>query len=140
MKVFLDTNVLVSAFATRGLSADVFRLVLVEHAFVTGEVVLEEFERVLSSKFKVPDSVIEDLLNLLRRYHVEPKPETLIPLPESDPDDQWILISAVSVEADVLITGESDLLDLTTEVHKPAILSPRDFWNLICDKSITRDT
>ena len=139
MRVFLDTNVLISAFATRGLSADVFRLVLVEHTFVTGEVVLEEFERVLSSKFKVPDLVIEDLLNLLRRYHVEPKPEKLIPLPESDPDDQWILTTAVSVEADVLITGDSHLLDLATEVHKPTILSLRDFWNLICDESITRD-
>lgn len=28
MKVFLDSNVLISAFATRGLSADVLRLVL----------------------------------------------------------------------------------------------------------------
>ena len=108
MKVFLDTDVLISAFATRGLSADVFRLILVEHIFMTGEAVLEEFERVLSLKFKVPDSVIEDLLNLLRRYHVEPKPEKLIPLSESDPDDQWILTSAVSAQADVLITGDSD--------------------------------
>lgn len=140
MKVFLDTNVLISAFATRGLSADVFRLILVEHTFMTGEVVLEEFERVLSLKFKVHDSVIEDLLNLLRRYHVEPKPEKLIPLPESDPDDQWILTSAVSAQADVLITGDSDLLDLVTEVHKPTILNPRDLWNLICDESIIRDT
>ena len=31
MKVFLDTNVLVSAFATRGLSADVVRLLLTEY-------------------------------------------------------------------------------------------------------------
>ncbi len=113
---------------------------MVEHTFVTGEVVLEEFERVLSSKFKVPDSVIEDLLNLLKRYHVEPKQENLIPLPESDPDDQWILTSAVSAQADVMITGDKDLFDLATEVHKPTILSPRDFWNLICDESVTRDT
>ena len=31
MRVFLDTNVQVSAFATRGLCADVLRLVLAEH-------------------------------------------------------------------------------------------------------------
>ena len=34
MKVLLDTNVLVSAFATRGLCADVLRLVLTEHEMV----------------------------------------------------------------------------------------------------------
>ncbi len=38
MKVFLDTNVLVSAFTTRGLSADLFRLVVAEHELLTGEV------------------------------------------------------------------------------------------------------
>jgi len=31
VRVFFDTNVLVSAFATRGLSADLLRLVLTEH-------------------------------------------------------------------------------------------------------------
>tara|TARA_Y100000590_G_C15710915_1_gene1010249 strand:+ start:1307 stop:1432 length:126 start_codon:yes stop_codon:yes gene_type:complete len=40
MKVFLDTNVLVSAFATRGLCADVMRVILTEHELLIGEVVL----------------------------------------------------------------------------------------------------
>ena len=31
MKVFADTNFLVSAFATRGLSADVLQVILAEH-------------------------------------------------------------------------------------------------------------
>ena len=47
MRVFLDTNVLVSAFATRGLCADVLRLILAEHTLVTGEVVLRELRRAL---------------------------------------------------------------------------------------------
>ena len=38
MRVFLDTNVLVSALTTRGLAADVFRLALSEHELLTGEV------------------------------------------------------------------------------------------------------
>lgn len=134
MKVFLDTNVLISAFATRGLCADVMRLVLVEHTLVVGEVVLEEVERVLNTKFGVPDSLIREILDLLRRHHVEPKPEKPTPLPKSDPDDQWILASALSADADVLITGDSDLLDLADEIHRPVILDPRGFWNLIRSK------
>ena len=35
MKVFVDTNVLVSAIASRGLSADVFQLILTEHDLIT---------------------------------------------------------------------------------------------------------
>ena len=135
MRVFLDTNVFVRAFATRGLCADVLRLILVEHTLLSGDVVLEEVERVLSSKFGAPNSVIQEILDLLRRHHVEPKPEKPTPLPKSDPDDQWILASALSADADVLITGDSDLLDLADEIHRPVILDPRGFWNLIRGKS-----
>jgi len=47
VRVFLDTNVLVSAFATRGVCADLVRFVLAEHTLVTSEVVLRELRRVL---------------------------------------------------------------------------------------------
>ena len=48
MRVFLDTNVIVSGFATRGLSSDVVRLLMAEHELLTSEVVLEETRRVLT--------------------------------------------------------------------------------------------
>ena len=41
MKIFLDTNVLVSAYATRGICSDLVRFVLAEHELMTGEVNLE---------------------------------------------------------------------------------------------------
>ena len=36
MRVFLDTNMLVAAFATRGLCEDVLRTTLSEHELVIG--------------------------------------------------------------------------------------------------------
>ena len=51
---FLDTNVLASAAATRGLCADVLREVLTSHELVTSAQVLNEFERVLRTKFGIP--------------------------------------------------------------------------------------
>jgi predicted nucleic acid-binding protein len=54
LRVFLDTNVLVSAFASRGICADLLRYVLVEHDLLVGEVVLVELERVLLGRIKVP--------------------------------------------------------------------------------------
>ena len=47
VKVVLGTNVLVSGFTTRGLCADVIRLVHAEHELIIGDVVLKEVERVL---------------------------------------------------------------------------------------------
>ena len=43
MRVFLDTNVLVSAFATRGLCNELYEYVLNEHELITGEVIIQEF-------------------------------------------------------------------------------------------------
>ena len=56
MKVCLDSNVLVSAFATRGLSADVLRVVLAEHELLVPVVVLAEVERVLREKLQLPEA------------------------------------------------------------------------------------
>ena len=44
MRVLLDTDVLVAAFATRGICQDVIRVVLAEHRLLIGESVLEELE------------------------------------------------------------------------------------------------
>lgn len=44
MRIFLDTNVLVAALATRGLCADLLRVVLREHQLVLSAQVLTELE------------------------------------------------------------------------------------------------
>ena len=54
MRVFLDTNVLVSAFATRGLCADLFELGLPGHELIVSRAVLRELERALRQKLKLP--------------------------------------------------------------------------------------
>jgi predicted nucleic acid-binding protein len=54
VKVFLDTNVLVSGFVTRGLCADVIRLALAEHELIVAQVVLAELKRVLKQKIELP--------------------------------------------------------------------------------------
>lgn len=42
MKVLLDTNVIIAAFASRGLSADVLELCLSDHTVITSEHILSE--------------------------------------------------------------------------------------------------
>lgn len=129
MRVFLDTNVLVSAFATRGLSADVLRLVLSEHTLITGEVVLRELTRVLTNRIRLPKSRVEDIVTFLREYEVVPKPRHPSDVAIRDEADRWVLASAVAGAADVLVTGDQDLLDVATKAPLE-IVDPRGFWEL----------
>lgn len=130
MKVFLDSNVLISAFATRGLSADVLRLVLTEHDLVSADVVLSEVERVLTMKFRIPMSDVAEVISFLREHPIQPRPEEPATIPISEPDDAWVLASALAAGADVLITGDADLLALRPRVGELHIMSPRGFWEL----------
>ena len=130
MRVFLDTNVLVAAFATRGLCADVTRVVLAEHQLITGEVVLAELRKALGRRIKLPVATVDDIVTLLRDQEVVPKPGKPSAVPVPDPDDRWILASATAGRADVLVTGDQDLLDVADKAPLP-ILSPRGFWKLL---------
>ena len=130
MKVFLDTNVLVSAFATRGLCEDVFRCVLSEHELLVGEVVLMELRRTLGEKFGVPRRIVSDIEQLLRERTVVPEPSHLPDIPLRDPDDLRVLACAIAGGADVLVTGDSDLLSMA-EQSPVTILDPRGFWTMM---------
>ncbi len=130
MRVFLDTNVLVSAFATRGVCADVLRVVLAEHTLVTGEVVLRELRRVLQTRIGLPPRTVQEIEEFLREHEVAPKPAARASVPKRDPDDQWVLASAIESRADILVTGDRDLLDVAAAV-RIRIVDPRGFWELV---------
>ena len=130
MRVFLDTNVIVSALTARGLSADVFRLVLAEHELLTGEINLKELRRVLRLRMRVPAGAVDEVEKLLREHTVVPIPEEPLDIELRDPDDKWVLASAVAGSADVLVTGDKDLLSLSSAAPLP-ILNPRAFWELV---------
>jgi len=129
VRVFLDTNVLVSAFATRGLCADVVRLVLAEHTLVTAEIVLREVAQVLRSRFRLPRPRVDDIVAFLREHEVVPKPDAPSELAIRDEDDRWVLASAIAGSAEVLVTGDRDLLDLATQAPLK-VVNPRGFWDL----------
>jgi uncharacterized protein len=133
VRVFLDTNVLVSAYATRGLCADVLRSVLAEHELLTGEVVLEELERVLITKLRLPQEHVRELLGSLREHPVQPRPASIGNLAVRDPDDAWVPASALEADADVLVTGDPDLLDVADGVEGIRIVNPRGFWSMLRD-------
>ena len=130
MRVCLDTNVLVAAFATRGLCADVLRTVLAEHELVIGEVILAELRRVLTTKFKVPADRMDGIEAVFAPFPCVPKPTAPGLASIRDPADRWVFATAIAGEADVLVTGDQDLLAVRDE-SPLLILEPRAFWDLL---------
>jgi uncharacterized protein len=130
VRVCLDTNVLVAAFATRGLCADVLRTVLAEHDLVIGEVILTELRRALAKKLRLPAERIDAVEAALATVPIIRKPAAPSDPAIRDPADRWVLATAIAGEADVLVTGDRDLLVAAAGSPIP-ILEPRAFWDVL---------
>ena len=127
MRVLLDTNVLVAAFVTRGLCRDVLRMVLAEHSLLGSETILDELERTLTGKLRTPTRRVREVVTFIREHGEVIAPANPAPWPENDPDDRWIVAAALEGAADVLVTGDKELLRVGKEVML-RVVSPRGFW------------
>ncbi len=130
MRVFLDTNVLVAAFATRGLCSDLLALTLAEHELLAGERLLAELGGVLERKLGLPRATLDEIETLLRDQAVAiarvARVEHAADLPV-DADDAWILAEAAAAAAEVFVTGDRELLQAEIDLPFPR-LAPRAFW------------
>ena len=130
MRIYLDTNVLVSAYTARGICADLVRHILAEHELLTGEVNLVELRRVLKERFRAPSAQLESVEAELREQTIVPKPTEPPSIPVRDPDDAWVLASAIGAGAQMLVTGDQDLLAAAPRSPIP-IVDPRGCWELL---------
>jgi uncharacterized protein len=130
VRIFLDTNVLVSAFASRGLSADLLEVVTIEHELVTGRGVLKELERVLRIKLKVPASRCAEVVELIASEAVLVVDEGAAVECDADEDDKLILGEALAGDAEVFVTGDADIVALKT-MGSMQIVTPRQLWDLL---------
>jgi uncharacterized protein len=135
VRVAVDTNVLVSAVASRGICADIFNLVLAEHQLIVGETVVAEMRRVLKQKIRVPDEVIGEFETLLRTEALIVAKARTTSIPVRDKADMSVLAEAISGKAEVLVTGDRDLLEVTAKVPLD-ILSPRGLWERLRAPSV----
>jgi putative PIN family toxin of toxin-antitoxin system len=130
MKIVLDANVVVAAFASRGLCESIFEFCLSGHEMILGVDLLDEIARNLRLKIGLPAVVVDGIKELLRENGTVFDPA---PLPQNacrDPDDVKILGLAIASGADFVVTGDEDLLVLEKCQGIP-ILSPRSFSRVI---------
>lgn len=124
MRVVLDTNVLLAAFGTRGLCEGLLDVCLEFHELVLSRHILDELERHLTGKFKMPKRRAGEIVRFLREECEMVEPAAVAKGVVKDQDDLPVLGTAVAGKVDVLVTGDRELLALGS-IEGTAILSPR---------------
>ena len=138
LRVVIDTNVLVSsviskkgapAFLIQAWSEGLFDLVI-------SEAIITEIERVLSEHslkqvFNISNDQITRLVELLRRNSIlVPGSAAVAGAVPADPTDEMFIAAALDGNADVIVSGDKDLLEIES-FQGVAILTPRQFLDRI---------
>ena len=133
MKIVLDTNVLIAAFATQGLCHALVELCLDQQEIVMSKEILQEVDRALEKKLKVPPKIIKDAIGYLGEHSSVQKLRLPLRRISRDPSDDHVLALAEQSGADYIITGDEDLLTLKRH-NKTRIVLPRQFWEILKNK------
>ena len=128
MRVFFDTNVLVAAFVARGLCRDLLAEVIHRHELLLGAPVVAEARRVLPAKLGLSEALVMRRLGVLAEYLVECPAVEGIDIDVRDPNDVDIVRCAIGCRADVLVSGDRDLLQAMLPLR---VLSPRELWQVL---------
>ncbi len=129
MKVILDANVIIAAFATRGLCNSIFELCLDRHTVIISEHILSEIKTNLEKKIKMPEAKCKQVIDYLREYCLVSEIDEIEDDICKDKDDIKILGLDAHTKPECIITGDKDLLELK-EFNSRKIITPREFWSL----------
>lgn len=126
----IDTNVLVSALLSRFKDTSTVQLlqllILGEITPIYNDEIFEEYQTVLTrSKFGFPDKLIDETLDVIRRYGINSsRSEASEQLP--DPKDVVFYEVALSVEDSFLVTGNTKHFP-----RKPFVVTPAEMLRII---------
>jgi putative PIN family toxin of toxin-antitoxin system len=134
MKVFIDSNIIISAARSQnGKPFFAFwKAVTFPNNGMICEQNIEEIRRIFSRKFPHQIPLLEhfwaEALPLLK---VVPMPTNEIGDEEKirDMDDRPLLRAAIAAKADILITGDKDFLE--SGVRVPRIMTPAEFLDMV---------
>jgi predicted nucleic acid-binding protein len=131
VRIFADTNVLASAFGTRGLCTDLLEAVIEEHQLVVSERVVRELKGVLLRKFRMPAPSCESVLTFVRSFEVVSEARLKPDISGLDNADLSIFASAIEARCAVFVTGDRLLLERVRTERTIKAVSPRDCWRLL---------
>lgn len=125
MRLVVDTNVLIAGLVAEGLCRDIVKRRLPACELFTSRALLDELTEKLREKFGLNSKNVP----LLQIYEDEATVVNPKPLDKPvcrDMDDDEVLATAVAAQAEIILTGDDDLLVLK-EFQGIKILSPRQF-------------
>ena len=125
MKVVVDTNVIIAGLVAEGVCRDIVKRRLPACDLFTSRGLLDELAEKLRNKF----GLHLDELPLLKIYEAEAtviKPSRLPKPVCRDADDDEVLATALAAKAEIILTGDKDLLVLKG-FQGIKIFSPRQF-------------
>lgn len=136
MRVFVDTNIIISAILfPNGKLAKVFSHLLENHTIIISSYVKDEcievFEKKFTSKMKQLEIFFEGI-----KFEEFKSPDKIDrkKYPKiRDIKDLPVLVSAVLSDADILLTGDKDFEDI--KIDKPLVFTPSKYYELIKNKN-----
>jgi putative PIN family toxin of toxin-antitoxin system len=129
MRVFIDTNVLISALISeKSVSSQFLRLLVEQHQLIICSYTITEVSKVLNRKFPKHTEKWDKFITSLE-FELAYTPIDLYTFkspPIRDPFDLPILISAMITQPDVFVTGDYDFH--TEEIREYfAVYTPSEF-------------
>ena len=127
MKVVFDTNILVSALTFPGGRAEtaLLRIVEEEDELALSKPILDELLGVLARKFSRDAEQLARAALFLSELSLAVKPRRRLRVVKDEPDNR-VLECALAAHADVIVTGDKDLLELR-EYRGVRIISLREY-------------
>jgi len=132
VRVLFDTNVLFAAFTVRGFCDELIEETVDLCAIVWSKPLHDELVRALRRKRLLSPAVAEAISafsDLCEMVKPTPLPKRIC----RDPDDDMVLATAVAGRADLIVTGDDDLLVLKA-FSEIRILSPRQVLEILHSK------
>lgn len=135
MKVLLDANVVVAAYAAHGLCEVIFEVCLDAHDLLMSAELLDEIGKNLRKKIKLPARTVDSIIHHLQVNGMFHQPTSVETTACRDPKDLHILGLADAGDAECIVTGDQDLLVLR-KYKSCKILTPRQFADFIHGRRI----
>ncbi|MBI2427045.1 MAG: putative toxin-antitoxin system toxin component, PIN family [Candidatus Kerfeldbacteria bacterium] len=143
MRVLLDTNIFVSYLLGKSQKSSIVSIVEAgvsqAYTILLPEELMEELQKSIRQKDvlrkSIPLSLLDEFLLILTdASEILPTLSESIPSVTRDPKDDYLLAYAVAYQADVLVSGDQDLLRVKRDIEKTStlqILSPREFLRFL---------
>ena len=130
MKIYFDTNVIISAFLTMGSSFEVIIDAVEQHEVYYTDFLIYEIERILAEKFHFSKPSVKEKTDFIRRHFIKGETAKVVISLAKDKNDNTILSDALCNNVDLFITGDKELLEI--KQHKSLrIITPAEYWIIV---------